>query len=280
MLSTTSFKPQILASRLRCATLLCVALCSGCGYFRNLTSEDRLAQGYTIVLPGIEGASVFNSNIAQGLVTGGVPTAIEVDDWTTGVSPLFLYHLQDLARNRRHARRLADRIVAYQDRYPGRPVNLIGHSGGGAMALMTLEELPAGRSANCVVLIAPAISPDYDLRTALSRVNAGVWNFHSPYDELFLVAGTSVFGTIDRRYESSAGAFGFELPETLTTAEMQLRAAKLHQVTFDTDMMRDGNLGGHFGATAIPFVSHHIAPLLTYSKRSARNEDLGNSDLR
>jgi pimeloyl-ACP methyl ester carboxylesterase len=267
--------PSINTFLVCCAVLLCLALCSGCGYFRNLNHEDRLAQGYTIVLPGIEGASVFNSNIAQGLVAGGVPTAIEVDDWTTGCSPLFLYHLQAHARNRGHAQRLADKIVAYQDQYPGRPVNLIGHSGGGAMALMTLEALPPGRSAHCVVLIAPAISPGYDLRTALSRVEAGVWNFHSPYDGLFLVAGTAVFGTIDRRHTSSAGAFGFKLPAELSPAEAQLYEARLRQVPFDKTMMRRGNLGGHFGATAIPFVRHHIAPLLllpTDSQSDAQEE--------
>src|SRR4029079_11614400 len=95
-----------------------------------------------------------------------------------------------LERNREQAREIAERIVAYQDRYPDRPVTLIGHSGGAAMAVRVLESLPDGRRSDQAVLLAGALSPDYDLSTALGRTERGITNFYSGGDVLYLVAGT------------------------------------------------------------------------------------------
>ena len=49
----------------------------------HLDNADRQASGLVLVLPGIEGRSTLNLDIAQGLVDGGVPLAVEVHDWTT-----------------------------------------------------------------------------------------------------------------------------------------------------------------------------------------------------
>ena len=108
----------------------------------NFTSAERRDEGYTLVLPGIEGAHVAHAGFVSGLKSGGVPSEIEVCDWTTGTPALVLVHLRYEERNRRQAELLAEKIVNYQDEYPGRPVNLVGHSGGGGMVLLTLEALP------------------------------------------------------------------------------------------------------------------------------------------
>ena len=142
-----------------------------------LRADERREHGYIIVLPGIEGRSCFNIDLAQGLADGGVQAAIEIYDWTTGVLSLFLYHLRALDRNRRQASLVAKKIVRYQSQFPGRPVHLIGHSGGGAIALMALEALPSGHSVTSAILINAALSPKFDITTALSRTNLGVWNF-------------------------------------------------------------------------------------------------------
>lgn len=234
----------------------------GCSYFQNLDSADRAGRGITFVLPGIEGKSYFNSNIAQGLANGGVDTTIEVYDWTTGWLPLALYHLRGSERNREQAQKLAARIVEYQNSHPGLPVNLVGHSGGGAMSLLTLEELPADHKVNCVVLLAAAISPDYDLRPVLPKTDQGVWNYHSLGDGFYLVAGTTAAGTVDGKHMPSAGALGFKLPENLTDSERALFASKLHQVPYQPEMLLSGNYSGHLGPTMPNFVATHIAPLL------------------
>lgn len=241
---------------------LLLASSSGCSYFQNLSNPDRFQNGYTLVLPGIETASFANSNIAQGLENGGVTSAIEVYDWTTGNLALALYHLRNLDRNKLEAQKLADKIVDYQDRYPGKPVYLIGHSGGGRLTLLTLEALPPGRSITAAILLAPAVSPDYDLSTALSRTEAGIWNYYSPMDSFFLIAGTTVAGTIDGKHTPAAGALGFSEPEDFAPESRNLYETKLHQIGYNLEMATHGNLGGHFGSTWHQFSEDYLAPIL------------------
>ena len=156
---------------------------------------ERLDRGLVLILPGIEGRSFLNVSLMAGLLDAGLPYAMEIVDWTTGRFLLAIYHLRAWRRNRRVARQIADRVVEYRRQYPGRPVWLIGHSAGGAMALLTAEFLSAGESLTGMVLLAPAISSRYscdaahaadrtrDLelllggRRVVSRPgNAGVWH--------------------------------------------------------------------------------------------------------
>lgn len=234
---------------------------SGCAYFSPAMTPERLDRGYVVMLPGIEGPSVFNSNAASGLVDGGVQSAVEVHDWSIGCSLGMLVHLQNLPRNREQARRLAAKIVRYQDEHPGRPVYLIGHSGGAGIALLTLEALPPGRRIDGAILLAGAVSRDYDLRDALSKTTRGIWNFYSPGDWLLLAAGTSLFGTIDRVHAPSAGAYGFRVPADLD-AEGERQYAKLRQVPYEFGMMSSGNFGGHFGPATRAFARDYLTPLI------------------
>ena len=234
----------------------------GCAYFTQRTTPQRLEQGLTVVLPGIEGKSVFNSNIAQGLIYGGVESAVEVHDWTTGNFILLLVHLRHKKRNREEASKLAQKIVDYQDRFPGKPVFLIGHSGGGGMALLTLEALPPDRKVTGVILLAVAVSRTFDLTEALSKTERGIWNFYSPGDFIFLIASTTLFGTCDGKHGPAAGAFGFKKPAGLDDAGRDLYHSKLHEVPYNLRMIASGNWGGHFGPSWIRFSKNYLAPIL------------------
>jgi pimeloyl-ACP methyl ester carboxylesterase len=242
--------------------LMWLLVASGCSYYRNLTDPQRLETGYTLVLPGIDGPSFVNSNMAQGLQEAGLSTAIEVHDWTTGHFLMFPVHLRHSKRNRLQAQKLASKITNYQDQYPGRPVHLVGHSGGGAMIIWALEALPEGRSVTSATLLAPAISPKYNLSTALARTSQGIWNYHSPLDAAFLVAGTTLAGTVDGRHMPSAGAYGFNSPPGLTPQENALYTRGLHQIPYDWNMLAHGNLGGHLGPTWVSFMREVVAPVL------------------
>jgi pimeloyl-ACP methyl ester carboxylesterase len=238
-------------------------LLTGCGRTsRSLRTEGRYDKGLVIVLPGIEGQSTWNRNIAKGLARGGVESAIEIYDWTTGTVLLFAVNLRALERNKAEARRVAERIMDYQDRYPGRPVHLFGHSGGGGEAVLILEALPPKRKISAAFLLAAAIGPEYDLRRALRRTEYGIYNFYSPYDIGFLKAGTTMMGTIDGRHTSAAGNRGFKIPWGMDSEGRRLYGEKLHQQIWIRKMRNSGHRGGHFGWADPRFVADWLAPIV------------------
>jgi pimeloyl-ACP methyl ester carboxylesterase len=217
---------------------------------------DR-SKGCTFVLSGIQGPSTAELTVAAGLAAGGDGEAIVVHDWTTGAAPLFPVHLCSLERNQAEAETLAARITEYQDEHPDRPVRLVGHSGGAGLIVLALERLPAERTVESAVLLAPALSPEYDLTPALRRSRRGIWNYHSALDFAFLGGGTLTLGTIDREHTIAAGAVGFAQPAD--PESRRLYAERLHQVAYQPEMLLSGNLGGHFGPTSYWFVRDWIA---------------------
>lgn len=242
-------------------------LCGGCASdLRELRSSDRLHHGIVYVLPGIEGRSSLNRNIAIGLARGEVPAAIEIYDWTSGIPGNFVGNLTNYERNRRRARELASRIVAYRNRHPRAPVVLVGHSGGCGIAALAIEALPAGRQVDLVIMLAPAISPNYDLTTVLRRTRLGVVNCYSAFDSALLGAGTTVFGTIDRGRGASAGMVGFEVPEDLGEDAVRLYEAKLRQVQWTDRLAQYGALGDHFTWASIKFAEKYLAPLILHNE--------------
>lgn len=234
---------------------------SGCTVPQRTITPQRLEHGIIYVLPGIEGVSVWNRDIVAGLEQGGVTSAIEIHDWTVGVQGA-LINLTDIERNRRQAARLAEKIIAYREQHPGRPVHLVGHSGGAGMAVMTLEALPAGRQIDAAILLAPALSPEYDLSIALRRVRQGIWSFYSPRDVTLLKLGTTVFGPIDRTRGAAAGAVGFAIPAGLDRDSRRLYQQRLRQIRWSKRLEAYGASGSHVGWTDTDFVANYIAPLV------------------
>ena len=69
------------------------------------------------------------------------------------------------------------RIVDYRKSHPGRPIYLIGHSGGGALSVLTLERLPPGTTVTGAMLLNAALSPGYDLSAVLGTRRANDLEF-------------------------------------------------------------------------------------------------------
>jgi pimeloyl-ACP methyl ester carboxylesterase len=242
--------------------LALTAFLAGCVTLPTPTAEQE-QRCIVYVLPGIEGKSHYNLNIAKGLLDGRVDGAVEVHDWTTGAGPLgWFIHLADKRRNRIEAIRLARRIVQYLRENRNRPVYIVAHSGGAGIALQAVEKLPIDSPVDAVVLLGAAVSPERNLSQALARTRRGIWNFHSRRDFIFLVLGTSLFGTIDRRHGPSAGAVGFTEPGDLSHEAAELYATKLHQIPYTPIMAADGNRGGHADWTHPKFVAKWIAPII------------------
>jgi pimeloyl-ACP methyl ester carboxylesterase len=233
------------------------AVLSGC-VGQPYVSNDRLGKGLVIVLPGIEGRSPFNLAVCGGLDDGKVEYAIELYDWTSRWGPVA--NLRNEERNRVQAQLVADRVADYQRAYPGRPVFLVGQSGGGAIAVWAAEALPAGRKVDGVVLLAVALSPGYRLDKALQRSRRGIVSFYSWRDWVFLSVGTKVFATMDGQHGDSAGREGFLCPG-LDESQADLYE-RLFEIGWNPRMAGAGNFGLHLTSGAGEFVRYYVAPLV------------------
>ena len=240
----------------------------------RMVFSERLDRGYTIVLPGIWGAQLVDYGIVKGLQDADVQSAVELHDWTAGALRL-VYNLRAIDHNKREARKIADKIVAYQDRYPGRPVHLVGYSGGGGVALLTLEAMPADRSVTDAVLLAPTVASDYDLRPALSHTQRGIRNFYSQLDVPILMILCTAFGTTEGQHTLAAGAIGFQTPKQCTPQASRDYESRVPQQSYNTAMLGDGHWGGHFGWTNPTFIARHVAPLFVIpeTKKEAKRTE-------
>ena len=183
----------------------------GCADNAEYLTEDRLNNGLVIILPGIEGHSQLNENIRRGLVAGGVYRAIPIHPWGRPV-PLVgpLITQVDFLGNRLAGIGIAKIVTDYQDKYPDRPVYIVGHSGGGGVAVFTAEAMPEGRQIDGLILLSASISSAYDLKKALSHCRNGIVSFYNKGDSTLLGLGTIVIGTVDGTHGPSAGLIGFD----------------------------------------------------------------------
>jgi hypothetical protein len=121
-----------------------------------------------------------------------------------------LVNQTDAAGNRKAGAKLAQRILTYQRNRPGRPIFLVGHSGGGGVAIFAMESLSSmgGQPIEGAFLLSASISSNYALGRALQMTRRGIVNVSNPEDNL-LDSGTAVFGNVDGGHGGSAGRTGF-----------------------------------------------------------------------
>lgn len=242
------------------AALACLAaavLIGGCGETRTrFTTDERMDRGVVYILPGIEGEGMLNHELREGLDQAGLPYALPIHNWGRPIPVAGVVLNQvDILGNRLAAQELAKKVVKYQDAHPGAPVFLVGHSGGGGIAVMAAEALPEGRQVDGLILLNVSLDANYDLTKALAHTRRGIANFWSPGDVAFLVVGTTVMGNVDGARGPAAGAIGFQ-----RTAELGPQLAKLYQVRWHESMSNVGHTGGHFSATNQDFARRWVAP--------------------
>ncbi len=234
---------------------------SGCMAHKSYMEKARLDKGLILILPGIEGESQLNHMIADGLKDAGVPDAIDIYDWT-GTRFFIIGNTMRYERNLQQASLVGARLAEYMRTHPGRPVHLIGHSGGGGLAVMVLEQMSRKRPITAAILLAPALSPDHNLAAAMERTKYGIYNFWSAGDFAFLGIGTTTFGNMDREHGPAAGMVGFRRPDILTKADAKLYDTKLHQIRWRFGMLKEGQLPGHISWANPWFVKDWLGKII------------------
>jgi pimeloyl-ACP methyl ester carboxylesterase len=244
-------------------SLALLVVASGCGVVHHEVRAPGFVPGQCGVVFTADGAGGFHnasSNLRRALDDAGLPLGVETVSWSHGYGRIAA-DLFDRCHQRAAGRELAEQVAAFRAAHPGVPVYLLGHSAGCQVVLSAAEALPPD-SVRHIILLAPAVSPDYDLRPALRAARGGLDAFHSERDVFFLGAAVAVAGTTDGHFgQSAAGRVGFRVaPESPEDAALYTR---LRQHPWDVAVAWTGNHGGHYSIYRPEYLRAYVLPLLT-----------------
>jgi pimeloyl-ACP methyl ester carboxylesterase len=235
---------------------LCLLLALACQPVQAQLAEKP---ALVIVVGGIGGIDLVGPALRLSSPHVGLHHEVRNFIWTHGVGQFFK-DLQDAPHTIRKAEELAHEIRRAREADPDRPIYLVGKSGGAGLSLMAAEQLPP-ETLERIILLNAAVTPSYDLRSALRAVKGELVSFYSPADWLILGWGTWQFGTIDRVHGPSAGLCGFVKPAGLSPEDQALYS-RVVQVAWSPAMICEGYTGGHFGTCLPGFVGKEVAPWL------------------
>lgn len=212
----------------------------------------RRRRGLTIVLGGIEGPSIFNTQIVRGLLASGYRGAVVRYDWNAGLPIIRSFvNLVSTRHQERGARAVVDIVTAYRSAQPTAPISIIAQSGGCWVAIRAMELLPPNMNISTVVFHAAAVSAEYDVSAAAKRCQRKVISIEACGDYVLLGLGTLLFGTADRRHRLGAGFVGF-----------RQRPTNFEAMRWRPSWLRHGHLGNHTTSAAFAFMRDVIGPRL------------------
>jgi pimeloyl-ACP methyl ester carboxylesterase len=168
--------------------------------------------------------------------------------------PIYMLNLQTPSIHDAAEEKLAGVIEDFRRRHPEGKLDVIAHSAGCGVTLGALERLPANVKVNRVILLAPSVSPTYDLSPAIPHLSPPLHVFYSDRDNLWLRWRTNTFGTYDNIKTPAAGHDGFTLLDSLS--------GKVNQHPYDPAWKDLGNDGDHGGTLSREFALKVLAQLL------------------
>jgi len=164
------------------------------------------------------------------------------------------------SRNLRKAAEFADVLADFHLREPAATIHILAFSGGAGIALWGCERLAGRAPIETMVLACPAISPGYNLATALGAVRR-CYALVSHRDTGILGVGTTVFGTVDRLHCSSAGRTGFSMSPDLSDDDREVYD-RLGEIHWTPELRSLGHRGGHTGWAQVAFLREHVLAML------------------
>jgi hypothetical protein len=243
------------------ALMCCVVGVGGCAHepraFGAPTTQPAVEpSALHIHLPGIGGYRNVDRGMLRGLREGGYTERIRVHDWPGNDAGLAA--LLATKRHKDESTNVAHLIEGELSVNPHTRITVSAHSAGAGIIAWALEQLSPDEQIETLLLIAPALSPQYDLSRALKHVRGKVYVIYSPYDSAVLGMGTKMFGTVDGVKVEAAGKVGFKQPPKADAQQYE----KLVQIPYHSEWVKLGNIGDHIGGLSRPFSREVLAPLL------------------
>lgn len=197
-------------------------------------------------------------NALEKLACEGYPLRPINFPWTHGYKHN-LIDQTDWVHSRGEGQRLAAAICELRQSQPACRICVLGYCAGCGVALAAAEQLPPDMIDE-VVLLAPSVSPCYDLRPALRAVRCRLTAFCSRRDFVVLGMVMHCVGTTDRCYKAAAGCVGFcpvfdGSPADALYQKLQQRDWHIGDCTLT-------HFGGHFGYTRQRFIENCVVPAI------------------
>ena len=213
--------------------------------------------GVVFAINGSGNFQLTSTSLEKAIAEAGWPLTVVTVEWSQG--SVVADHT-DWEHAQEEGHRLAGQIATYHEAHPHDAIYLVAHSAGSGVALTAAAAVPPGLVTR-VILFAPSVSAEYDLRPALKSSTDGIDVFYSRRDVFSLGFGVAFVGTSDGGQGCQvAGRVGFQLQEE--TAEDHALYAKLRQYPWERYQARDGNHGFHSGARRPKFLRAYVLPLL------------------
>ncbi len=251
--------------------LLPLALAGGCIAIPSKppAAVHKLPDGatYMLHLPGVSGMLVVDGWLVDGLHDGGAADVVEVFDWVGPGCPV--ERLQDVDRNRRTATKIARFVTDVRRENPSSRVVLCAESGGVAVALWLLEDLPKDVAVDDLLMVSPAVSSEYDLSRALTHVRNHAYYTTTPLDVDTLGFFTTMLGNADGVKGVGAGWVGFE---TADGKADPAHSGKLVRLPYEAQWVVYGNFGTHTGPMSYEFAKYVLAPRLIADRPKAKSK--------
>jgi len=220
------------------------------------TNAPLEGQNLVVLVPGCAGDGFWYNNLRESVAASQPARTVRTFEWGWPL-PLYVLNLQDQKIHTRAEKALAKAIKSWRDRYPAGRLTLLGHSAGCGVILGSLSRLDKPVSVEKVVLLAPSVSPDYQIDPALRQISGTLHVFFSEGDQVWLGWRTSTFGTYDSKRTEAAGKVGLNV-EHLNS---NLRE-KIVQHGYEPEYAELGNGGGHFGSLGRRFDEKVVVPLI------------------
>ncbi len=260
--ATNREAPFLFGLRLNAAALLVCVGVTGCALSRQEVHPPLIEPGQRGVVFVVDGAGSFHATseaIQKAVGDECLPLAVVPVEWSHGYGRVLADHT-DWCHSQQEGIRLAGQIASDRQACPGRAIYLIAHSAGSAVALSAAAAVPPD-TIDRVILLAPSVSTNFDLRPALRGTREGIDVFYSRRDMFSLGFGVAVIGTADGcRGCQAAGRFGFQ--SQAETPEDAVWYAKLRQHPWERCVLWTGNLGCHSGTKHQRFLHAYVLPLL------------------
>lgn len=224
-------------------------LLTGCEiWFPLPPAADEAERGLVRMYPGSFNTSSEMIGFYYGLQEDGIDQAVEVVKWAS-----FLDHMIDpvgaQVRIAESAAQEALRLAAYKQAHPGRPVTLLGYSGGCWFATRVAEHMPPEVQVDRIILLSAAFDRSYDMTRALAGTRLEIVNFWSPKDQ-FTINVRDLFNLADSTRAEPAATFGLDHQDP-----------RLIQITYNPAWAELGHYGEHTDyVLLVGWIAKFVAP--------------------